>query len=260
MLKFLTGEKKMNAEDNSLKLNRRDRMLCGVAGGLASFFRINSFWVRLAFVIAMLTWTPTIVLYFVLYFCMDDKKPGVRNAVNNIADSKMGRHFRKVDYRKGLHKNKAKAKISGVCAGLADYLEINAFWVRLAFIVALVLGPFAIIAYILGMILMDADPNLRSNRHQNRKARRHNRRRDYADKMAEESMHGMEEDIADAEYSDVVEDPVKSYRKQAKNDESQFDINSVDDKFSKLEEKLRRLEATITSKKFKIHSEFKRMS
>lgn len=246
----------MNAEDNSLKLNRRDRMLCGVAGGLASFFRINSFWVRLAFVIAMLTWTPTIVVYFVLYFCMDDKKPGVRNAVNNIADSKMGRHFRKVDYRKGLHKNKAKAKISGVCAGFADYLEINAFWVRLAFIVALVLGPFAIIAYILGMILMDADPNLRSNRHQNRNARHQNRNANSADN----SMRGKNDDIADAEYSEVNEDPVKSYRKQAKNDESQFDINSVDDKFSKLEEKLRRLEATITSKKFKIHSEFKRMS
>lgn len=46
--------------------------------------------------------------------------------------------------------NRPRAKIMGVCAGLADWLGIDVLVVRLAVIVAtLVAGPVAILFYIL---------------------------------------------------------------------------------------------------------------
>jgi phage shock protein C len=46
--------------------------------------------------------------------------------------------------------NPAKAKVMGVCAGLADWLQVDVLAVRMALIVAaLVTGPVAILLYIL---------------------------------------------------------------------------------------------------------------
>jgi len=49
-----------------------------------------------------------------------------------------------------FHLNPTKAKVMGVCAGLADWLNIDVLAVRLAVIVAtLVTGPIALLLYIL---------------------------------------------------------------------------------------------------------------
>ena len=46
--------------------------------------------------------------------------------------------------------NPAKAKVMGVCAGLADWLKVDVLAVRLAMIVVtLVTGPIALLLYIL---------------------------------------------------------------------------------------------------------------
>ena len=46
--------------------------------------------------------------------------------------------------------NPAKAKVMGVCAGLADWLKIDVLAVRLGMIVVtLVTGPIALLLYIL---------------------------------------------------------------------------------------------------------------
>ena len=46
--------------------------------------------------------------------------------------------------------NPAKAKVMGVCAGLADWLKVDVLTVRLAMIVVtLVTGPIALLLYIL---------------------------------------------------------------------------------------------------------------
>lgn len=46
--------------------------------------------------------------------------------------------------------NSSKAKIMGVCAGLADWLKIDVLAIRIAAIIAvLVTGPLAIVFYIL---------------------------------------------------------------------------------------------------------------
>ena len=46
--------------------------------------------------------------------------------------------------------NPAKAKVMGVCAGLANWLKVDVFAVRLAMmVVTLVTGPIALLLYIL---------------------------------------------------------------------------------------------------------------
>ena len=41
--------------------------------------------------------------------------------------------------RTTLYRDKQNAKLMGVCSGIADYTGINAFWVRLAFLLLLLL-------------------------------------------------------------------------------------------------------------------------
>lgn len=46
--------------------------------------------------------------------------------------------------------NRSRAKVMGVCAGLADWLQVDVLIVRLGMVVAtLITGPVAILVYIL---------------------------------------------------------------------------------------------------------------
>lgn len=60
---------------------------------------------------------------------------------------------------RGLHRNPARGRIAGVCAGVADYLAVDPFVVRLGFVSAVIfLTPFAVLAYILGVMLLPVQP------------------------------------------------------------------------------------------------------
>ncbi len=51
-----------------LRRSRRNRIFAGVCGGLGEFFGINTFWFRLAFLIALLPGgVPGFLLYLVLW-------------------------------------------------------------------------------------------------------------------------------------------------------------------------------------------------
>jgi phage shock protein C len=51
-----------------LRRSRRNRVFLGVCGGLADFFGINAFWIRLAFLIALIPGgVPGLLLYLILW-------------------------------------------------------------------------------------------------------------------------------------------------------------------------------------------------
>ncbi|MEN6300607.1 MAG: PspC domain-containing protein [Anaerolineaceae bacterium] len=57
----------MTTSYRSLRRSRNNRIFLGVCGGLAEFFGIRSFWIRLGFVIALIPGgIPGILLYFIL--------------------------------------------------------------------------------------------------------------------------------------------------------------------------------------------------
>ena len=54
-----------------LRRSRSNRVLAGVAGGLGDFFGVNPFWIRLAFLIALLPGgVPGIAAYLILWIIM----------------------------------------------------------------------------------------------------------------------------------------------------------------------------------------------
>ncbi len=58
----------MTNQHAPLRRSRHNRMIAGVCGGLAEFFGISSFWIRLAFLIALIPGgVPGLLLYLVLW-------------------------------------------------------------------------------------------------------------------------------------------------------------------------------------------------
>ena len=59
----------------------------------------------------------------------------------------------------GLYRNREKGKVSGVCAGLADYFGISTFIVRLVALGSLFVFTFpTLVCYFLATILIDPAP------------------------------------------------------------------------------------------------------
>lgn len=75
--------------------------------------------------------------------------------------------------------DKSNAKLSGVCAGIADYTEVDTFWVRLAAVMLLIFGsPIVIPIYIAIAVFADKRPSaLYSEEEEMRLLRRAERRR-----------------------------------------------------------------------------------
>ena len=59
--------------------------------------------------------------------------------------------------KKRLRKSHTDKKICGVCGGIAEYFDIDSTLVRLAAIVATLLGFSGLIAYIIAAIVMPED-------------------------------------------------------------------------------------------------------
>jgi phage shock protein C len=58
-----------------------------------------------------------------------------------------------------LYKSRRDKMIDGVCAGLAEYLDIHVVWVRIGFVLFGLFGGSGIIAYLTAMILLPVNPN-----------------------------------------------------------------------------------------------------
>lgn len=66
-----------------------------------------------------------------------------------------------VGMRRQLLRPKRARKIAGVCAGFAEYFDVDVTLVRLLFLVsAIVLCPLGLVAYIVAWIIMPEEPEL----------------------------------------------------------------------------------------------------
>lgn len=60
---------------------------------------------------------------------------------------------------KKLYKSGYDRKICGVCGGIAEYLNVDSTWIRLAWVALVLCGGTGILAYILAAIIMPDKPN-----------------------------------------------------------------------------------------------------
>ena len=61
---------------------------------------------------------------------------------------------------KRLYKSNTDKKIDGVCAGIAEYLNLDPTVIRLAWILFSLLGGSGILAYIIAAVVLPRNPNV----------------------------------------------------------------------------------------------------
>jgi len=234
----------MSAPD-SLRLKKSNAVWLGVCSGLAQWLDVPAALVRTIFVISVLLWPSLFLAYFVLWFCMDRDMFRDRTW-DNFGPSRASAHFRSLDYRKPIHRNTRDKRLAGVCAGVADYLEVSPFWIRLLTVLSLfVFGPFTVFGYIVCIFLLDPDPFLEDERQR----RRHKRRLSRQARRAHRSRHGRRAG-PEAE-SEPVADATQPNQGGGK-------AGDCAASFRDLEKRLREIEAYMTSKRFRLHCEIKR--
>lgn len=212
-----------------LCINDRKGKFLGVCAGIADFVGIEVWMVRAAYIASLFFagWFM-IPAYFIAWFFMDDESNAIESKNFEAMKSKSkGRiakqidHFRNVDYRKKFYKNPKERKFLGVCAGLADYLEVDVSIVRIVVVLTcLIPGSFVPIAYFIAYFILDNKPDPITA-------------------------------TQDQKYSKV---------RETLNESKQFKhstFNSCSRKYSSLHERLARIEAYVTSNRFKLDREFK---
>ena len=122
---------------------RNDRVVAGVASGLAAHLELDPVWVRLAFVVLAFIGGLGFLLYLVAWVVMPaaDGLP-----IGAMTGSSPRRLYRLRNAR----------WVAGVASGLGAYLEVDANLVRLAFFILGLFGGLGVILYIVGWLLMPA--------------------------------------------------------------------------------------------------------
>lgn len=146
------------ARNKPLRLDKENKKFLGVCAGLANYLEVEPWSVRLVFIGCMIFggWF-LLPLYFATWFLLDDASSGARSA---LTDNLAVKHFRTVDYKKKIYRNTRDAKWLGVCAGLADYLEVSVFAVRMVFILLFITtGGFPLIFYLAAWMVLDKQPD-----------------------------------------------------------------------------------------------------
>jgi phage shock protein C len=71
-----------------------------------------------------------------------------------------GKRVAVVIARKRLVRPRQNRKIAGVCAGLAEYFDLDVTLVRLVWLILLILPPSAILPYVIAWIVMPDEPEI----------------------------------------------------------------------------------------------------
>jgi phage shock protein PspC (stress-responsive transcriptional regulator) len=60
--------------------------------------------------------------------------------------------------RKSLHRSRVNRKIAGVCAGFAEYLDLDPTLVRIVWVMLAIFGGCGVLGYIIAWIIMPEEP------------------------------------------------------------------------------------------------------
>lgn len=126
-------------EPYTVKKLRRDpnhKTLGGVCAGLANYFGVDMIIPRILFLIALFGFGSGLLLYIILWAVIPEA-----SVIESNQDGGAG--------AKRLYRNPDDKTIGGVCSGVAQYIGIDAVWLRIAFLIALFIFGTGILVYII---------------------------------------------------------------------------------------------------------------
>ena len=104
-----------SSKPRHLSRSKRDKLIGGVCGGLASYFNIDPIIVRIALILITMAWGAGIIVYLLLWAILpegDDSSPVVKRR---------------------LYRNPKQKVVGGVCSGIAAYANIDPIIPRIIF-------------------------------------------------------------------------------------------------------------------------------
>ena len=247
----------------ALTLDSKNARWLGVCAGIARWLDLPIALVRVIFVICVISW-PTLLLAYVITYFVLDRGITPDSVQDYFRGAETAEHFRKLNYRKPLYRYPRQGRIAGVCAGIANYLEIKTFWVRLATLGSLFLfGPFTLLGYVICWIAFDIDPNepACSGRRAERRRRRAEKRaakeaaRGAARKSRAHTSFQRENSADPSPHPETREAPSTAHEGMRQ----RYDEAQCTEVFRLLELRLREIEAYMTSKRFRLHCEINRI-
>jgi phage shock protein PspC (stress-responsive transcriptional regulator) len=133
--------------ERKLSRLRQDRILGGVASGLAVYFGIHPAVVRLLLVFAALGFVGApqldalvVIAYFAAWMLIPEISPELEVAAKPLLP--------------GLVRPKHGRRVEGVCAGIARAYKLDVNLVRVVMIVLVFFGGLGLVTYVAGWILM----------------------------------------------------------------------------------------------------------
>ncbi len=153
-----------------------------------------------------------------------------------------------------LYRNTRDSKVMGVCAGLADYLDVRLCVVRFMTIVGILLsGGWLIALYLVMGFILDPKPDHLYERDDNRKA---HRRYPYEDRERKGYRQRRRERRAERRER-RAERRDRKYWQKANPSYPDYDTKHLRRRFDDIEKRMQGMEAYMTSKKFRLDRELR---
>ena len=230
------------------EIDRENARWLGVCAGIANRLDIPIALVRVVFVLSVIAW-PTLLIGYLLVYFVFSRSYNQEDEDSSFRGAKTAEHFRQLNFRRPIYRFPSRGRIAGVCAGIADYLEVKPFWVRIACLGSFfILGPFTFLAYIACWVAFEKAPGESQYGKRGRRARRAERRQIRRQGSAEAA-------AASTAYSQPHSEPESdsSPHPEVLNKKDCFKT------MRQLELRLRAIEAYMTSKRFRLHCEINRI-
>ena len=118
-----------------LKRNNNDRIIAGVASGLAEYFKIDPLITRILLASLIFVGGFGFFFYIVCWIAMP------KSSMNESSN------------RKKFYRDSDEKIIAGVCQGIANYLSVEVLFIRIIFIAMIFIGGWGFIFYLILWLL-----------------------------------------------------------------------------------------------------------
>lgn len=115
--------------------SRMNKKICGVCGGIAAALEVDAIIIRAIFLASVFYSMGTAILvYFIAAFCLD------------VNDNEL--------IVPNMYRSRENKKIFGVCGGIAEYFEMDAFILRMLFVFVTLFFGFGFFTYIILALML----------------------------------------------------------------------------------------------------------